>query len=149
MATNFQVDEDVVRLLAKLLEEMDLAEIEIEDRGRRIRIAKGGRSPETTAMPTAAVPASVHPQPVEDVPEEPSGFPITSPMVGTAYLAPEPGAPAFVSVGDKVAENQTVLLIEAMKTYNPVRAPQSGVVLKILIDNATPVEFGEELMILG
>ena len=149
MAGNFQVDEDIVRLLAKLLDEMDLAEIEIEDRGRRIRIAKGRGSTETATLPPTPPPDASEPQVAEDTPKEPVGFAITSPMVGTAYLAPEPGAPPFVNVGDKVAENQTVMLIEAMKTYNPVRASRSGVVLDILIDNGTPVEFGEELMILG
>ncbi|MBX9942925.1 MAG: acetyl-CoA carboxylase, biotin carboxyl carrier protein, partial [Reyranella sp.] len=72
---------------------------------------------------------------------------VTSPMVGTAYLAPEPGKPNFVSIGDKVAAGQTLLIIEAMKTFNPIKAPKAGTVAQILIDNAQPVEFGEALMI--
>ena len=72
---------------------------------------------------------------------------VKSPMVGTAYLAPEPGKPAFVAVGDKVAAGQTLLIIEAMKTFNPIKAPKAGTVAQILIDNAQPVEFGEPLMI--
>ena len=131
-------DVELIRKLADLLRETGLAEIECEDQGRRIRVRRA------VATAPAAAPAP------ETVPAEapPAGLTIASPMVGTAYLASEPGAAPFVREGDAVSEGQTIMLIEAMKTYNPVRAPRDGTVARILVGDATPVEFGEELMIL-
>lgn len=130
-------DVELIRKLADLLHETGLAEIECEDQGRRIRVRRA-------AAPVAAAPSP------QTVPAEaaPAGLMIASPMVGTVYLAPEPGAAPFVREGDAVSEGQTIMLIEAMKTYNPVRAPRDGTVARILVGDATPVEFGEELMIL-
>ena len=137
-------DIDLIRKLADLLDETGLAEIEYEDQGRRVRVCRAA----ATAVAAPAVAAT----PSETVPAEASGSPagltIASPMVGTVYLAPEPGAAPFVAVGAAVSEGQTIMLIEAMKTYNPVRAPRDGTVARILVGDATPVEFGEELMIL-
>lgn len=132
-------DVDLIRKLADLLRETGLAEIECEDQGRRIRVSRA-----VAAAPVAAAPSP------ETAPAEaaPAGLTISSPMVGTVYLAPEPGAAPFVAEGAAVSEGQTIMLIEAMKTYNPVRAPRDGTVARILVGDATPVEFGEELMIL-
>ncbi len=99
--------------------------------------------------PTASAPVAVAPTAAAtgaaDLAKHPGA--VKSPMVGTAYLAPEPGKPNFVAVGDKVTAGQTVLIIEAMKTFNPIKAPKAGTVTQIVIDNAQPVEFGEALMI--
>ena len=143
---DFDINGDLVRKLADLLDETGLAEIEFTDGERKIRVCK------TTQVVAAAAPAPL----VEDAPppSEESGSladhpgAVTAPMVGTAYTAPEPGADPFVSVGDSVSAGQTLLLIEAMKTFNPVRAPKAGRVAQILISDATPVEYGEPLIIL-
>ncbi len=148
MASNFDVDPELVRKLADLLGETGLSEIEYESNGRRIRIARqtGGivAAPAVAAPPVAAV--------AGETPEKASaatnGTVVASPMVGTVYLSPEPGAETFVKTGDTVSEGQTILLIEAMKTYNPVRAPRSGKIVQILVSDSTPVEFGEELMVI-
>lgn len=146
MASNFDVDPDLVRKLAGLLDEANLSEIEFESGGKRIRVARQAAG-FIAASGAAAAPAAPAASPTE--PEAPrAGTPVTSPMVGTIFLSPEPGAEPFVKVGDMVAEGQTVMLIEAMKTYNPVRAPRSGKVLQILVGDSTPVEFGEELLLL-
>tara|TARA_R110000787_G_scaffold212324_3_gene322024 strand:+ start:46 stop:504 length:459 start_codon:yes stop_codon:yes gene_type:complete len=152
MASNFDVDPKLVRKLSKLLEETGLSEIEYESEGRRIRIARQ-IGVAAVAAPSAASPLPL-PVPVEAVAAgetEPraAGIAVTSPMVGTVFLSPEPGAEVFVKVGDTVSEGQTLMLIEAMKTYNPVRAPRSGKIVQILVSDSTPVEFGEELMIVG
>ena len=132
-------DVDLIRKLADLLRETGLAEIECEDQGRRIRVSRA----------VAAAPVAAAPSPETAPPEAaPAGLTISSPMVGTVYLSPEPGAAPFVAEGAAVSEGQTIMLIEAMKTYNPVRAPRDGTVARILVGDATPVEFGEELMIL-
>jgi acetyl-CoA carboxylase biotin carboxyl carrier protein len=146
----FEMDTEFVRKLAEILEENDLGEIELADGDRRIRIARPtvtyaaapmaapSASPAVAAATAAAAGAG-------DIAKHPGA--VKSPMVGTAYLAPEPGKPNFVSIGDKVAAGQTILIIEAMKTFNPIKAPKAGTVMQILIDNAQPVEFGEALMI--
>lgn len=149
MASHLDVDPELVRKLAELLAETGLSEIEYESNGRRIRVARQMTGVVATsaaaapAMPAADVAAT---EAAAELPR--SGTPVTSPMVGTIYLAPEPGAEPFVKVGDTVSEGQTIMLIEAMKTYNPVRAPQSGKVTQILVADSTPVEYGEDLMIL-
>jgi acetyl-CoA carboxylase biotin carboxyl carrier protein len=143
------VDEEVVRSLAKLLAETGLTEIEIEQGGLRVRVA---RQP---AMVTSAsaYPAYEAPDPaLVRIPEgtaDPAKHPgvVTSPMVGTAYLAPEPGAKPFVEIGTVVKAGETLLIIEAMKTMNQIPAPRAGIVTQILIEDGRPVEFGEPLMI--
>lgn len=147
----FEMDTEFVRKLAEILEENDLGEIELADGDRRIRIARPtvtyAAAPMTapSASPAAAASAPAAPAGAGDIAKHPGA--VKSPMVGTAYLAPEPGKPNFVSIGDKVAAGQTILIIEAMKTFNPIKAPKAGTVMQILIDNAQPVEFGEALMI--
>ena len=146
----FEMDTEFVRKLAEILEEKDLGEIELADGDRRIRIARPKVTFAATPMPTPAAssPAASAPDAaaaVGDLAKHPGA--VKSPMVGTAYLAPEPGKPNFVAVGDKVTAGQTLLIIEAMKTFNPIKAPKAGTVTQIVIDNAQPVEFGEALMI--
>ena len=145
---DFDIDGDLVRKLAGLLDETGLTEIEFTDGDRKIRVGK-------TAPVVAAAPEMAQAAVVEDASpsEEPASLAdhpgaVTAPMVGTAYTAPEPGADPFVSIGDSVSAGQTLLLIEAMKTFNPVRAPKAGRVAQILISDATPVEYGEPLIIL-
>jgi acetyl-CoA carboxylase biotin carboxyl carrier protein len=148
----FELDTEFVRKLAAILEETKLGEIELADGERRIRVARPtapvtqapvmmAAAPAAVAAPAAAAPAASG----GDLSKHPGV--VKSPMVGTAYLAPEPGKPNFVSVGDKVAAGQTLLIIEAMKTFNPIKAPKAGTVMQVLIENARPVEFGEPLMI--
>jgi acetyl-CoA carboxylase biotin carboxyl carrier protein len=140
------VDPDVVREMAKLLEETGLSEIEVERGGVRVRVAR-----ERPAAPAAST-ARAEPAPrataspnsgAEPAPK--AGTMVTSPMVGTVYLAPQPGAPPFVNVGDEVTDG-TVCIIEAMKTMNPVAAPAAGRIAEILVRDGQPVEFGEPLM---
>lgn len=148
MANKFDVDSDLVRKLSELLSETGLSEIEYESAGRRIRVARqlGGSTQVVSYDPGPAAPAAVAGIDT-DVPAARAGTPILSPMVGTVFTSPEPGAAPFIKVGDVVTEGQTVMLIEAMKTYNPVRATTGGKVLQILVGDSTPVEFGEELLL--
>jgi len=148
----FDIDTEFVRKLAQLLQETGLGEIELADGDKRIRVARPAVT--MAAAPLAAPAASAAPAGAGATPaagangdlgKHPGA--VKSPMVGTAYLAPEPGKPNFVAVGDKVTAGQTLLIIEAMKTFNPIKAPKAGTVTQILIDNARPVEFGEPLMI--
>ena len=143
--SKFDVDEALVRKLAALLKDTGLSEIEFESEGRRIRVNSGHGAGTVIHAPAAAVPAAA---PAAAKPEGPPAGALTSPMVGTAYLSPEPNAAAFVKAGDRVNKGQTVLIIEAMKVMNPILAPTSGVVSEILISDGQPVEFGEALMII-
>jgi acetyl-CoA carboxylase biotin carboxyl carrier protein len=146
----FEMDTEFIRKLAKLLEETNLGEIEMAEGDRRIRVARpktvvATAAPAAAAMPaTAAAPVAATPV-ANDVSKHPGA--VKSPMVGTAYLSPEPGKPVFVNIGDKITAGQTLLIIEAMKTFNPIKAPKAGTVAQVLIDNAQPVEFGQPLMI--
>jgi acetyl-CoA carboxylase biotin carboxyl carrier protein len=143
----------LIRKLAEILNETGLTEIELDHKGARVRVAK---SIQQTMMMGGAVPQAVAhhaPTPVAvmataPVSAEISGTPLKSPMVGTAYLSSAPGAPEFAPLGSVVKEGQTVLIIEAMKTMNQIVAPKSGKVVKVNIDNAQPVEFGEVLMVI-
>lgn len=147
MANKFDVDSDLVRKLADLLGETGLSEIEYESTGRRIRVARqiGGAAMVSVDAHPAAAPQA--PADADDTPAQRKGTPILSPMVGTVFASPEPGAEPFIRVGDTITEGQTVMLIEAMKTYNPIRATASGKVVQILVGDSTPVEFGEELLL--
>jgi acetyl-CoA carboxylase biotin carboxyl carrier protein len=149
MANKFDIDPDLVKKLAELLDETGLSEIEFESTGRRIRVARpvAGSAPPITVNAPPAAAAAAPSADAESQSEARIGTPITSPMVGTIFLSPEPGAEPFIKVGDTVSEGQTVMLIEAMKTYNPVRATKSGKVVQILVGDSTPVEFGEELLL--
>jgi acetyl-CoA carboxylase biotin carboxyl carrier protein len=152
-------DQDLIRAIAELLNEKNLAEIEIEREDLRVRVTRAFASqaapqyiaapaphppaaPATPATPAVSVPAA----PADDLSGNPGT--LTSPMVGTAYSAPEPGASKFVSVGQKVSEGQTVLIIEAMKTMNQIPAHRSGTVTRILFEDAQPVEYGQPLAVI-
>ena len=152
----FEPDDDLIRRLAALLEETGLSEIEYEAEGQRIRVGRGGpvaAGPAEPAPPAASAagpapgaPAGAPLDDLQDADAVPAGA-VTSPMVGTVYLAAEPGAPALVKVGDEVTEGQTLLIIEAMKVMNPLAAPHAGTVARILVSDGQPVEFGEPLLI--
>ena len=151
-AANFKSDDSaLIRELALLLDETSLTEIEIERSGLRVRVARNISV--SAAMPanyppafSASAAASATPAAAADLAKHPGVVP--SPMVGTAYWSPEPGAKPFVEVGSKVSAGQTLLIIEAMKTMNQIPAPRAGTVIQILIEDGRPVEFGEPLMIL-
>jgi acetyl-CoA carboxylase biotin carboxyl carrier protein len=149
------VEADQIRELGRLLDETGLSEIEIEREGLRIRVARSAEVV-ATAITAAAAPAVASAAaakalaaPVEVALTDFGSHPgaVKSPMVGTAYRAPEPGAPPFVDVGTRVAQGQTLLIIEAMKTMNHIPAPKAGVVTQILFENGQPVEFGEPLVV--
>ncbi len=148
--SGLKVDEDLIRKLAGLLDETGLGEIEIEEGDSKIRVARGGTSvvaaaPAPMAAQSSAPTASAAPA-GEDLSNHPGA--VTSPMVGVCYLSPDPKSEAFCSEGDTVKEGDTLLLIEAMKVFNPIAAPKSGTVKRILISDGTPVEFGEPLVII-
>lgn len=147
--SGLKVDEDLIRKLAGLLDETGLGEIEIEEGDSKIRVARGGTSVVAAApAPMAAAPASAAAPAAggEDYSSHPGA--VTSPMVGVCYLSPDPKSDAFCSEGDTVKEGDTLLLIEAMKVFNPISAPKSGTVKRILITDGTPVEYGEPLVII-
>jgi acetyl-CoA carboxylase biotin carboxyl carrier protein len=139
--TDLAVDADLVRALAALLDETGLTEIEYAVGDRRIRVARGAAPVTVTAVP-AAVPA----QAAAGVPERTGAVP--SPMVGTVYLAPQPGAPPFLALGDTVREGAVLLIIEAMKVMNQILAPRAGRVAAILVADGAPVEYGQALVVL-
>ena len=152
-----RIDQDLVRDLANILTETDLTEIEVEQDDLRIRVSRGGGQIIKAAVPAiapqAAAPAPVSPAPVaaaEPVSDAGANLnnAITSPMVGTAYLALSPDADAFVQIGQAVTEGQPVMIIEAMKTMNQIPAPRAGTVTAILVEDAQPVEFGEPLLVI-
>lgn len=146
------IDEDIIRGLAELLNDTGLSEIEVEQKGLRIRVARNISTTVTAPSPhPPVVAAASHPQdPVADPDADLATHPgaVTSPMVGTAYRAPEPGAAAFVEVGSVVERGQTLMIVEAMKTMNHIPAPRAGTVTAILVENGQPVEYGEPLMII-
>jgi acetyl-CoA carboxylase biotin carboxyl carrier protein len=147
-----QVDTDLVRQLAELLDATSLTEIEVQDGERRIKVARKVQTaaPSYAPAPTPAAQPAPAPaaQPAAAPPQVDNSNAIRSPMVGTAYLAPEPSAPNFVSVGDKVAAGATLLIIEAMKVMNPITAPHAGTVRAVLITNGQPVEFDQPLVVI-
>jgi len=148
------VDADLVRELAKVLADQGLTEIEVEHGELRLRLAK--TAPAVAAAPIAYAPApaaavaTASPAEAKPVAKDhrSDARAVTSPMVGTAYLSPEPGAPVFVKVGDTVSEGQTLIVVEAMKTFNPIIAPRAGRIVEIIIGDAQPVEFGQPLLLL-
>lgn len=160
MSQGINFDPAAIRELAKILRETDLTEIELVDKDCRIRVMR--QAPQMINAAVAALPsmpaAQASPVPMaapapapapalsgEFDPKHPGA--VTSPMVGVAFLSPEPGAAPFVTVGARVEAGQTVLLIEAMKTFNQIKAPKSGTITRILIENGTPVEYGEPMML--
>ncbi len=147
----FELDEDLVKRLSQLLKDADLSEIEYEAGGQRIRVARQIHQSVSAPMPAAAPVASAHlnaaPAPSAESSEPVPAGAVTSPMVGTIYLAAEPNAPAFVQVGDSVREGQTLVIVEAMKVMNPLPAPRAGTVTRIFVSDGQPVEFGEPLLV--
>ena len=160
MSNGVNVDSDAIRRLAEILRDTDPTEIEVSEKDSRIRVARiitaapvQHYAPQMMAAPQMAhqmAPAMAQQQP--SMPE-PAGFDekhpglVTSPMVGVAYLSSEPGAAPFITLGAKVAAGQTLLLIEAMKTFNQIKALKSGTVTRILVETGTPVEYGEPLVL--
>ena len=145
-------DADAVRALADILVATDLTEIEVEHKDGRIRVVRAPAA-QTIMQPVAqvaAAPAPVAAAAAVAAPLEDAAHPgvVPSPMVGVAYLAPEPGAAPYVTLGQSVSAGQTLLLIEAMKTYNQIKAPKAGIVARILVSPGQPVEFGQPLLIL-
>ncbi|WP_205666135.1 acetyl-CoA carboxylase biotin carboxyl carrier protein [Aquabacter cavernae] len=150
------IDSALVREIAQLLSDSDLTEIEVQHEDLRIRVVRAPAPITVAAAPYGAAPLAVAAAPAApaapavesatDFSKHPGT--VTSPMVGTAYLAPEPNAPAFVEVGATVKEGQTILIVEAMKTMNAIPAPRSGTVTRILVGNAQPVEYGEPLLVI-
>lgn len=143
------VDKELISELADLMAKKDLAEVEIEEDDCKLRITRAiaGTAAATPAITAAAAPApSTGGAGVTESAAHPGA--VTSPMVGTVYLSPQPGSPVFVKVGDSVKEGQTLLIIEAMKVMNPIPAPRTGTVGQILISDSQPVEFGEPLMVI-
>jgi acetyl-CoA carboxylase biotin carboxyl carrier protein len=151
-AANFKGDDSaLIRELALLLDETSLTEIEIERAGLRVRVARNisiAASMPANYQPaaSAASAASTAPAAATDLAKHPGVVP--SPMVGTAYWSPEPGAKPFIEVGSKVSAGQTLLIIEAMKTMNQIPSPRAGIVTQILVEDGQPVEFGEPLVII-
>jgi acetyl-CoA carboxylase biotin carboxyl carrier protein len=143
------IDKELIRELAKLLDETKLTEIEIERDGLRVRVGRGGGITHVTSHGVPAAPLSSA-APAAAAPTDPAKHPgaVTSPMVGTAYRGAAPGSAPFVELSSKVVVGETLLIIEAMKTMNQIPAPRSGTVTQILIEDGQPVEFGEPLVII-
>lgn len=148
-----KIDSDAIRELAELLNETGLTEVEVAEGDSVIRVSKGSTMVANAAAPSMmmsadpAVPQQASLSTPSNVGASHPGA-VTSPMVGTAYLQSEPDAPAFVKKGDTVSEGDTLVIIEAMKVMNPIKAPKSGTVTQVLIENAQPVEFGEVLVVI-
>ena len=148
-----RVDTELVKKLAEMLDENELSEIEVEDNGRRIVVKRKlavAAAPIVHAPPSAAPAAAPAPPPAAPSEQNPASHPgaVKSPMVGTVYLSGEPGSPPFVAVGARVAEGDTLLIIEAMKVMNPIAAPRAGIVRQILVQDAQPVEYEQPLAII-
>ncbi len=151
-----QVDVDLVRQLAELLDDTSLTEIEVEDGHRKIRVARKLRdqgagyalpAPALTVAPVAPAQPAM-PEPVQQAPAADTANAVKSPMVGTVYLSPEPGAAAFVAEGATVKVGDTLLIVEAMKVMNPITAPRAGIVRSILVANGQPVEYDQPLVVI-
>jgi acetyl-CoA carboxylase biotin carboxyl carrier protein len=163
--SGMNIDTALVRELAELLNETGLTEIEVEDDDRKIRVSRGAVAAAAPVYAAAPAPAAAAPAPAAAAPAPAAAAPapaeaaapvgpdltnaVKSPMVGTAYLTPEPGAAPFVSVGQAVKEGDTLLIVEAMKVMNPITAPRAGTVTAILIDSAQPVEFDQPLVVIA
>jgi acetyl-CoA carboxylase biotin carboxyl carrier protein len=150
--TRLPVDVEAIRTLAKILQDTGLTEIEIAENDSRIRVVRAPAThaavvptaPMTVAAPTTGAPVIADGS--EDFAQHPGA--VKSPMVGVAFMSPEPGSPPFVTTGQNVAAGQTLLLIEAMKTFNQIKAPRSGTVTRIMAQSSVPVEYGQVLMVI-
>ena len=146
--SKFNIDNDAIRQLAELLDDTNLTEIEVAAGDNRIRVARQGTMVAAAPAVTPAAPAAS--APAVAAPSDAASHPgaVKSPMVGVVYFAPEPGAAPFISVGASIAEGQTLMLIEVMKTFNPIRAPKSGKITQIIATDGHPVEYDEPLVII-
>lgn len=142
-----EIDHDAIRQLAKLLDETGLTEIAIEQNGVSLRVARHAAASRTRPAEPAVPAPSAAPAAASIDPAQHPGL-IASPMVGTAYLGPAPGARPFVEVGSQVKAGDTLLIIEAMKTMNQIPAPRAGTVIQIVVEDGQPVEYGQPLMII-
>jgi acetyl-CoA carboxylase biotin carboxyl carrier protein len=142
-------EQRLIRQLAELLNDTGLSEIEIEKSGLKVRVARTLNVQSTFAAP-AAVAGAPAAAPAAKAPSDPAKHPgaVKSPMVGTAYRSPEPGAPTFIEVGSQVTQGDTLFIIEAMKTMNQIPSPRAGTVTQILVEDGQPVEYGEPLVII-
>jgi acetyl-CoA carboxylase biotin carboxyl carrier protein len=150
-STEGLIDADAIRALAELLKETGLTEIEIEQNGSRLRVSNqaGGATTSVVQAPAAPTPAAVAAATEAAKPKGPNPGGVPSPMVGTVYCSPEPGAPPFIKVGQAVQEGDTLFIVEAMKTMNPILASRGGTVTEICVTDAQPVEFGQILVIIS
>ena len=148
--TSMRVDTDMVRQLAELLSENELTEIEVEDGDRKIKVCRRPAGTAAAAAPAALPqPMTAQPMHAETAIGDEGGESVRSPMVGTAYLTPEPGADPFVKPGDAVKAGDTLLIVEAMKVMNPITSPGGGIVKQILIEDGQPVEFDQPLVVIA
>jgi acetyl-CoA carboxylase biotin carboxyl carrier protein len=151
-----RIDPGLVRELAQMLSDNELTEIEVQDGERRIKVARepapvvsAAAAPAPAAAPALSAPPMHGKEVIGAQAEEIAGTAVKSPMVGTAYMSPEPGSKPFIEVGDAVKAGDTLLIVEAMKVMNPITAPEGGVVKKIMVADAQPVEFDQPLVIIG
>ena len=141
------IDAEAIKELSELLAENGLTEIEIEHNGARIRVSRAAGA--AVAAPAPAAPVAAPAPAAAPAPSGPHPGAVPSPLVGTVYVAPEPGKPAFVKIGQAVKEGDTLFIVEAMKTMNPILSPRSGTVTEICVKDSSPVEFGQTLLIIG
>lgn len=153
---DMRIDPKLVRELAKLLTDNELTEIEVQDGDRRIKVAReaapifgGPPAPAAQAAPVLTSPPIHAKEDLGAAEEEVAGHMVKSPMVGTAFLSPEPSAKPFVEVGDSVKAGDTLLIVEAMKVMNPITAPEGGVIRKLMVSDGQPVEFDQPLVVIG
>ena len=151
-----RIDPDLVRELAQMLSDNELTEIEVQDGERRIKVARepapvvsAAAAPARAVAPALTAPPMHGKEDVGAEAEEVAGNSVKSPMVGTAYMSPEPGSKPFIEVGDAVKAGDTLLIVEAMKVMNPITAPEGGVIKKIMVADAQPVEFDQPLVVIG
>jgi acetyl-CoA carboxylase biotin carboxyl carrier protein len=151
-----RIDPGLVRELAQMLSDNELTEIEVQDGERRIKVARepapvvsAAAAPAPAAAPALSAPPMHGKEDIGAQAEEIAGTAVKSPMVGTAYMSPEPGSKPFIEVGDAVKAGDTLLIVEAMKVMNPITAPEGGVVKKIMVADAQPVEFDQPLVVIG
>ena len=150
MSKKIDVDDDLIRKLAEIMDDTGLTEIEIGQADFTVRVSRGSTAVAAVAPAAAHAAAPAASAPAASDAPAPADHPgvVTSPMVGVAYTAPEPGAAQFITVGDSVSEGQVVMLVEAMKVFNQIKAPKSGKVKSIMVESGSPVEFGEPLLII-
>ena len=150
--TRIAFDPETIARLAQIIRDAGLTEIEMHDGEARLRLVRAApvtAAPIASAPPAAPAPTTTAAAPVPPGEEPPPAGAVTSPMVGIAYLAPEPGSPPYVILGQSVIAGQTLLLIEAMKTFNQIKAPRAGTITQILIAGGSPVEYGQPLLVIG